>query len=121
MLAFRKLRQVGQRVAVSRKQLESAVTEAVKTEADCEAVCWRHHPTDGTEISDAAELGRPGRAVRQTDRDKCGTVLAIVVETDALEFSLTDQHDDALPANSAERGSDTNWSRRRSRFRRERA
>jgi hypothetical protein len=98
MLAFRKLSKSDKRVAVSRKQLESAITEAVKTEADCEAfvgvIIQRMEPKSRTQPNWAVRGVRFGK----TDRDKCGTVLAIVVERMQLEFSLTDQHDDALPA-----------------------
>lgn len=98
MLPFKKLSKSDKRITASRKQLESAVTEVVKSAADCEAfvgvIIERIEPKSRTKPNWAIRGVRFGK----TDRDKSGKVLANVVERMQLEFSLIDKHDDdALP------------------------
>src|SRR3979411_544069 len=82
------------RGAVSRKRLESAATEAVKSALDCEAfvgvIIQRIEPKSRTDPNWAVRGVRFGKA----DRDKSGKVLATVVEQMQREFSLTDHQDD---------------------------
>src|SRR5258705_55765 len=86
------------RSAVSRKHLESAVTEAVKSVLDCEAfvgvVIQRIEPKSRTDPNWAVRGVRIGKG----NGDKSGTVLATVVERMQREFGLTEDQDDA-PAN----------------------
>jgi hypothetical protein len=81
--------------AVSRKQLESAITKVVKSVLDCEAfvgvIIQRIEPKSSTDPNWAVRGVRFGKA----DRDKSGKVLATVVERMQREFSLTDDQDDA--------------------------
>ena len=81
------------RSAVSRKRLESAVTEAVKSVVDCEAfvgvIIQRIEPKSRTDPNWAVRGVRFGKA----DRDKLGKVLTTVVERMQREFSLTDDQD----------------------------
>jgi hypothetical protein len=83
------------RSAVSRKHLESAVTEAVKSVLNCEAfvgvIIQRIEPKSRTDPNWAVRGVRFGKA----DRDKSGKVLATVVERMQRDFSLTDDQDDA--------------------------
>jgi hypothetical protein len=98
MRAFKNLSKSDKRIASSRKRLESAVTEAVKSAPDCEAfvgvIIQRMEPKSRTEPNWAIRGVRFGSA----DRDKSGNALANVVERMQLEFSLTDNQDDALQA-----------------------
>ena len=92
---WRLLSKSDKRSAVSRKHLESAVTEAVKSVLDCEAfvgvIIQRIEPKSRTDPNWAVRGVRFGKA----DRDKSGKVLATVVEQMQREFSLTHDQDDA--------------------------
>ena len=94
-MAWGLLSKLDKRSAVSRKRLESAVTEAVKSALDCEAfvgvIIQRVEPKSRTDPNWAVRGVRFGKA----DRDKSGKVLATVVEQMQREFSLTDDQDDA--------------------------
>src|SRR3977135_1281003 len=89
------LRKSDKRSAVSRKRLESAVTEAVKSASDCAAfvgvVIQRIEPKSRWDPNWAVRGVRFGKA----DRDNLGKVLATVVERMQREFSVTDDRDDA--------------------------
>ncbi len=89
------LRKSDKRSAVSRKRLESAVTEAVKSVPDCAAfvgvVIQRIESKSRWEPNWAVRGVRFGKA----DRDNLGKVLATVVERMQREFSLADDRDDA--------------------------
>jgi hypothetical protein len=94
-MAWGLLSKLDKRSAVSRKRLESTVTEAVKSALDCEAfvgvIIQRIEPKSRTDPNWAVRGVRFGKA----DRDKSGKVLATVVEQMQREFSLTDDQDDA--------------------------
>jgi hypothetical protein len=94
-MAWGLLSKSDKRSAVSRKRLESAVTEAVKSALDCEAfvgvIIQRIEPKSRADPNWAVKGVRFGKA----DRDKSGKVLATVVEQMHREFSLTDDQDDA--------------------------
>jgi hypothetical protein len=94
-MAWDLLRKSDKRSAVSRKRLESAVTEAVKSVPDCAAfvgvIIQRIEPKSRNDTNWAIKGVRFGKA----DRDNLGRVLADVVERMQREFSLTDDHDEA--------------------------
>jgi hypothetical protein len=82
------------RRAISRKSLESAVAEAVKSSSDCATfvgvIIQRQARKSRSDTNWAIRGVRFGKA----DREKSGKVLAVVVERMQREFSLFDDEDD---------------------------
>jgi len=90
------------RRAISRKNLESAITEAVKSSSDCATfvgvIIQRQQPKSRSEPDWSIRGVRFGK----TDREKSGKVLAAVVERFQREFSLSDDKNDRRKSKRAQ-------------------
>jgi hypothetical protein len=90
MVRLRKPKLFDSPVSLSRASLESAITEAVKAEPDCEAfvgvVVMPEQPKSRSDANWSIKGVKFGRA----DRDKSSQVLASIVERMQREFRLSE-------------------------------